>query len=57
MTDEVQTDATKALADVKSDIAAVGNVETKVKAWYASHLFWSGAIAGAIIALVVRHFV
>lgn len=35
---------------VSADIATV-------KAWYASHLFWSGAIVGAVIALVVRHFV
>lgn len=38
-------DATKALADVKADISAVGNVETKAAAWYKSHLFYAGMIA------------
>jgi hypothetical protein len=38
------------VTDVKTDL-------TKAKAWYASHLFWAGAIAGVIVALVVRHFV
>lgn len=45
MTDEVQADATKALADVKADIASVGNAETKAAAWYKSHLFYAGMIA------------
>lgn len=42
-------DATKALADVKADISAVGNVETKAAAWYKSHLFYAGMIAMAVI--------
>lgn len=42
-------DATKALADVKADISAVGNVETKAAAWYKSHLFYAGMIAMVII--------
>jgi hypothetical protein len=54
---EVQTDATKALAETKATISKLDAEEAKIKAWYESHLFWAGAIAGAIIALVVRHFV
>lgn len=57
MTDEIKADATKALADVKADIVAVGNAEAKAKAWYKSHLFYAGAIVGALIALIVHHFV
>lgn len=56
MTDEVQTDATKALADVKGAIASVGAADVKATAWYAHHLFWSGAIAG-VIACVILYFV
>lgn len=56
MTDEIKADATKALADTKAVIGTLDGDVAKAKSWYASHLFWAGAIAGAIIALVVRYF-
>lgn len=45
MTDEVQTDATKALADTKATIATLDTDVSKAKVWYASHLFYAGMIA------------
>lgn len=45
-------DATKALADVKADIAKVGEAESKAKAWYASHLFYAGMIAMVVIEAI-----
>jgi hypothetical protein len=38
----------------------IQTVETdaaKVKAWYKEYPFYAGLVAGAILALIVRHFV
>jgi hypothetical protein len=55
MSDEIQTDATKALAEVKGAIAAVDADAAKVKAWYKAFPFYAGLIAGALAAVIVLH--
>jgi hypothetical protein len=55
MTD-IEKDATEDLAHVKGVIASVGSDVGVVKAWYKNHLFYAGMAAGAVVALLVRHF-
>lgn len=49
MTDPIVT-------DIKTDVSKAQAEEIKLKAWYESHLFWAGAIAGAILCGAAVHF-
>lgn len=61
MTEEIVEDAKTTLKNVKATIAGVDSVaetaEVKVKAWYKSYPFYAGFIVGAVVALLVRHFI
>lgn len=39
------------------DVQKVETDAAKVAAWYKAYPFYAGCIAGAIVALLVRHFI
>jgi len=51
-----KTDAQAALTGVKGVINTLDTDAGKVKAWWKEYPFYAGLVVGAIVALVVRHF-
>ncbi len=52
---EIQTDATKALADVKGVIASVDADAAKVKVWWADYRTYIVCLACLILGLIIGH--